>query len=589
NLEDFTYADINDSWVNVFGYSRQEVIGRRHSALSLWMDTVQDEQKYLEIKKNNGLHSYEVEYRNKAGKTGYGMVSSQLITIDGYHFCLNAMIDITERKQTEKKLRKSEEDLKHILFTLASISDPFYTIDAEWRIVYVNQKAQELLQCSQEELCGKLLWEVISEPEDPRIKKLVIRAMQNRATVSYETFSVKMGSWFEVSVYPTKDGGLSFYSKDITARKKAEHALRESEERHRLLAEKLRKVDLAQLEDRFYKIFNFNPDMIFIMNMADDTYIEINQAALDVYGFTREEVIGSNPIQIGIISPDEKSYRNMIEQIKLFGMVENFELTTQSKTGKKIHLLISSALIDLDDKQCRLSIMKDISEKKRYEQEIARLDRLNLVGKMAASIGHEIRNPMTSVRGFLQMFNAQEDSNEKKVYYNLMIEELDRANAIITEFLSLAKDKTADLRPQSLRGIIARIQPMIDAEALMHGKHVRLLPGSDHQLLLDENEIRQMILNLIRNGLDAMDPGGTATISIEETEREVILCVTDQGRGINPNIIDLIGTPFVSSKDNGVGLGLAVCYSIATRHGARIEFETGDQGTVFRIYFPRIL
>ncbi|MBP1760636.1 MAG: domain S-box [Firmicutes bacterium] len=589
NLDDFTYVDVNDSWIKAFGYSRQEVISQRYSALPLWIDAVQGDQKYQEIKQNNGMHSFEVEYFSKDGKIGYGMVSSQLITIDGHQFCLNAMIDITDRKQTENKLHKSEENLKNILFTLASISDPFYAVDAEWRIVYVNQKAQEWLQRDQEELCGKLLWEILREPEKPRICKQICIAMRERITVNYETFSVKMASWFEVSVYPAREGGLSFYFKDITARKKAERALKESEERHRLLAEKLREVDLVQSEDRFYKIFNLNPDMIAIINMKDDTYIEINQAALDVYGFTREEVIGRNAVQIMTIEPDNSSYHHFIEQLKLVGIVKNFELTTRSKTGKIIKIMISSVLINLDGKQCRLSILKDISERKRYEKEIARLDRLNLVGKMAASIGHEIRNPMTSVRGFLQMFSAQENSEEKKIYYDLMIEELDRANAIITEFLNLAKDKTADLRPQSLGLIIARIRPMIEAEALMRDKHVRIIEGNDIQLLLDENEIRQMVLNLVRNGLDAMSSGGTVTIITEETEREVILCIADQGCGIDSDIIELIGTPFVSSKDNGVGLGMAVCYSIAARHGARIEFETGSEGTAFRIYFPKIL
>ena len=124
----------------------------------------------------------------------------------------------------------------------------------------------------------------------------------------------------------------------------------------------------------------------------------------------------------------------------------------------------------MDDKQCRLSLLKDISEKKRYEQKIARLDRLNLIGKMAASIGQEIRNPMTSVRGFLQMFNEQDENGDKKEYYDLMIEELDRANAIITEFLSLARDKKSNLRACTLNCIIIRIEPMIKAEALMQGK-----------------------------------------------------------------------------------------------------------------------
>ena len=588
NLDDFTYVDINDSWIRAFGYSRQEVIGQRNTSLSLWTNAMQDEQKYQEIRENNGMQSYEVQYRSKDGGIGYGMVCSQLILIDGNNFCLNAMVDITDRKQTENRLLQSEENLKNILFTLASISDPFYAVDAEWRIVYVNQRAQEWWQRSQEELYGKLLWEILCEPEKPRVYKQICTAMRERVTVNYETFSVKMASWFEVSVYPARDGGLTFYFKDITARKQAEQALKDSEERHRLLAEKLREVDLAQSEDRFYKIFNLNPDMIVIMDMEDNTYIEANQAALDAYGFTRDEIIGRTGLEIEAINQTDHLYNNFLEQLRSFGIIKNFELTTTSKSGKRIDLMISSVLINLDGRQCRLSILKDISEKKRYEQEIARLDRLNLVGKMAASIGHEIRNPMTSVRGFLQIF-SQENASDNKVYYDLMIEELDRANGIITEFLSLAKDKTADLQPRSLAYIIARIKPMLEAEALLHGKHVEIVSGKDVQLLLDENEIRQMILNLVRNGMDAMIPGGTVTIIIEENETEVMLGIADQGYGIAPEIAERIGTPFVSSKDNGVGLGLAVCYSIADRHGARIAFDTGSEGTVFRVYFPKIL
>ena len=106
--------------------------------------------------------------------------------------------------------------------------------------------------------------------------------------------------------------------------------------------------------------------------------------------------------------------------------------------------------------------------------------------------------------------------------------------------------------------------------------------------MLDENEIRQLILNLVRNGMDAMDLGGIATISTVVTENEGILCVADQGSGIDPDYLEKIGIPFVSNKENGVGLGLAVCYSIAARHGARIDFETGVQGTTFKVYFPRI-
>ncbi len=588
NLDDYTFADVNESWAKAFGYSRQEVVGRHHSSLGLWADAVQDEEKYQELKQGEGLKSFEAKYRCKDGTIGYGLVSSQLLTIDGHSFSLNAMTDITDRKQIESKLHKSEENLNNILYSLSSISDPFYAVDAEWRIIYVNQKAQAWWQRKLSELYGKLLWELLPEPEKPRIYKLISRAMQERVTVNYETFSAKMASWYEVTVYPALDGGLSFYCKDITARKQAEQALKDSEARYRLLAEKLREVDLAQSEERFYKIFNLTPDMIVIMDMEDNTYIEVNQAALDAYGFTREEGLGRTAIEIGTVEPFDPAYQLFIKELKAHGILRNYELTTSSKSGKKIDLMISSVPINLEGRQCRLSIMKDISEKNRYEQEIARLDRLNLVGKMAASIGHEIRNPMTSVRGFLQMF-GQENDDANKVYYDLMIEELDRANEIITEFLSLAKDKAAELQPRSLAAIITRIKPMLEAEALLQGKHVKVIIGGETQLWLDENEIRQMILNLVRNGMDAMTPGGTVTIMIEEIETEVMLGIADQGCGIAPEMIEQIGIPFVSSKDNGVGLGLAVCYSIADRHGARIEFETGNAGTVFKVYFPKIL
>lgn len=586
-VENFTYVDVNDSWIKVLGYPRREVIGRYFGSFSNVDNLEQMKQQYQEINEYNKLHSFEVEYCSKDGRIGYGMVTSQMIIIDGYGFILNAMIDITEHKQAEIKLRKSEDNLRNILFTLASISDPFYAVDAEWRIIYVNQRAQEWWQKSPEELYGKFLWEIICEPDKPWIYKQVVTAMRDRVKVNYETFSVKMGAWFEVSIYPALDGGLSFYFKDITDRKQTEQALRDSEERHRFLAEKLREVDLAQSEDRFYKIFNHSPDMIAILDMQDGTYIEANQAAMDGYGFAREEGRGRTPAEIGVIDPRDPGFKSYMEELKSQGYVINHELTTCNKAGKKLELMLSAVPIELEGRQCRLIITKDISEKKRYEQEIARLDRLNLVGKMAASIGHEIRNPMTSVRGFLQIFREQENTADNKVYYDLMIEELDRANAIITEFLSLAKDKTANLRPSTLGLIITRLRPMLEAEAMMYGKHVCVILGREIMLLLDESEIRQVILNLVRNAMDAMEDGGTVTISTEENEREVILGIADQGSGIAPDLLEQIGTPFVTSKDNGVGLGLAVCYSIAIRHGARIDFETSQAGTVFRVYFPK--
>ncbi|MDR3562084.1 MAG: ATP-binding protein [Negativicutes bacterium] len=224
-------------------------------------------------------------------------------------------------------------------------------------------------------------------------------------------------------------------------------------------------------------------------------------------------------------------------------------------------------------------------EKQKVEVEMARLDRLGLIGEMAASIGHEVRNPLTTVRGYLQLFQVKKEYSQHLEQINLMIAELDRANSIISEFLSLAKNKRIDFIPVTLNEIIAKLVPLMQAEAIREGKEILLELNDSPPVLVDENEIRQLILNLTRNSLDAMKTGGTITISIAVERDAVLLAVKDTGEGIPPEIMEKLGTPFLTTKENGTGLGLTVCYKIAERHNASMEVETSPNGTTFLIRF----
>ena len=244
-------------------------------------------------------------------------------------------------------------------------------------------------------------------------------------------------------------------------------------------------------------------------------------------------------------------------------------------------------IYDLDGTPLALTMSIDISELKQLKEEMLRLDRLNLIGEMAAGIGHEIRNPMTTVRGFLQYLGAKKECAEYKNYFDLMIEELDRANAIITEYLSLAKNKNIELKEQNLNSIVRSLFPIIQADAMLADKYIALVLGEIPALPLDEKEIRQLILNLARNGLEAMAPGGTLTIRTYSDMDKVVLEVQDKGHGIAPDTLKKLGTPFFTTKDKGTGLGLAVCYSIATRHKAKIEVKTDSGGSIFLVQFQR--
>lgn len=242
-------------------------------------------------------------------------------------------------------------------------------------------------------------------------------------------------------------------------------------------------------------------------------------------------------------------------------------------------------IYDDDGTPLALTMSIDISELKQLKEEMLRLDRLNLVGEMAAGIGHEIRNPMTTVRGFLQLLGAKEQCADFKEFFDLMIEELDRGNAIITEFLSLAKNKSIELKEKNLNFIVESLFPIIKADAMLSDKYVVLLLGDIPDILLDEKEIRQLILNLARNGLEAMTPGGVLTIRTYLEGYKVLLEVQDKGQGIAPEALKKLGTPFYTTKDNGTGLGLAVCYSIATRHKAQIGVKTDSGGSTFMVQF----
>ncbi|HWQ42885.1 MAG TPA: ATP-binding protein, partial [Desulfosporosinus sp.] len=229
-------------------------------------------------------------------------------------------------------------------------------------------------------------------------------------------------------------------------------------------------------------------------------------------------------------------------------------------------------------------LTQEVFERKRAEEEIIRLDRLNLIGEMAASISHEVRNPMTTVKGFLQLLRNKQDLKDKE-YFDLMIEELDRANSILSEFLSISKNKATMYEWHNINDIVTSTLPLIQADAQANDKLLTVELNNVPDLQLEIQEIRQLLLNLVRNGFEAMSNGGQLKIITFSSSIEVILGVSDEGKGIEQNMLEKLGTPFFTTKEQGTGLGLAVCYGIASRHNGRISVETSPKGTTFYVCF----
>jgi len=224
-------------------------------------------------------------------------------------------------------------------------------------------------------------------------------------------------------------------------------------------------------------------------------------------------------------------------------------------------------------------------KRRRINEELLRLDRLNLVGEMAASIAHEIRNPLTTVRGYLQWYLHKDKYAELRISFTTMIEEVDRANGIITEYLSLAKNKSIEFKLGNINNVLDALFPLLQAEAYNSGYALEIDRNDLPDIYMDGNELRQLVLNLVRNGFDAMQPSGTLIIKSYVEGDKVILAVRDTGKGIPQSMMGKLGTPFLTTKDNGTGLGLAMCYQIAGRHGAEIDVKTSSDGTTFYVKF----
>lgn len=458
-----------------------------------------------------------------------------------------------------------EQSIHHNVITvLESISDAFFAFDNQWRFTYLNKEAERLFSVLGSDLLGKNLWDVF--PSNPIFYEKYHLAMSQQQTQHFEAYSLVAKTWLEVHAYPSKDG-LAVYFRDISERKRMEAIILEKEE-------------------RFRHSFEYT-NIGMALTTPDEHWLQVNSALCQILGYSRQEML-TMTFQ-DVTHPDDLAVGPSYKEKLLCGEIDHcqFEKRYIHKQGHTLWAEVSVSLVR-DPEGYPLyfiSHIQDVTHRKQMEKEMARLDRLNIVGEMAAGISHEVRNPMTTVRGFLQLLREKQDCAGYTEYFELMIEELDRANSIISEFLSIGRNKPPTLKQKNINHIVTALLPLMQADAARYDKNVSADLSKVPELLICEEEIRQVILNLARNGLEAMPRGGYLTIKTLNEGNEVVLAVQDQGPGIEQHLLEKLGTPFFTTKEQGTGLGLAVCYGIAARHNASIDVQTGSTGTTFFVRF----
>jgi len=336
-------------------------------------------------------------------------------------------------------------------------------------------------------------------------------------------------------------------------------------------------IELESSNDKLLTIMEGIGDGFFALD-KEWCFTYVNKEMKKYLGYDREDLIGRNIWDVYRLLADSTTRVNLKRALDENVSIHWEEYFSQENKYFQYHAY--------PFKQGLTVFVRNITDLKQRDIEMQRLERLNLIGQMAAGISHEVRNPLSTVRGFLQLLEGQSDSELKIEYMDLMITEIDRANEILTDFLSVAKVSADCVKEENINNIINRLYPMLQADANSSGKELLLELNDIPSIDLNESEIKQLILNLVRNALEETATKGKVYIKTYQVQEGVVLAIQDHGKGIPQSVQDTLGTPFVTTKENGTGLGLAISLGIVRRHQARLEFLTGEEGTAFFITFP---
>lgn len=341
-------------------------------------------------------------------------------------------------------------------------------------------------------------------------------------------------------------------------------------------------------EESYKQLIDSLPESIIIHRNNKIEYV--NKATVCMMrAANKDELIGKSLFDF--LVPDYK--QRTIERIKQIKKekrpLSSIEHKIKRTDGSTFFFEVSSMYIIYGGKEAMLTIGKDISERKEQtERLLQKSEKLALLGQMAAGIAHEIRNPLTSIKGFIQLFRS---NHLKEEYVDLVLSELDRINAIVGEFLVLAKPSAAVLVEKDVKNLIKDVVTLINTQSILNNVQIFLEFDRDlPRISCEENQLKQVLLNLFKNSIEAMPRGGIIDVKVMvKEEGKISIQIIDQGIGISKDRIQTLGEPFYTTKEKGTGLGLMTCYKIIESHNGELLIESEvNHGTTVEIVLPTI-
>ncbi|MEH7444234.1 ATP-binding protein [Bacillus sp. JJ1122] len=330
-----------------------------------------------------------------------------------------------------------------------------------------------------------------------------------------------------------------------------------------------------------------NEATIFSISDKEDRITYVNDKFCNIYQYTEEELIGKKHTIFCSGFHPPAFFKKLLETIGR-GEVWKGEIVNQAKDGSQYWLdtTIIPFLDSNGERYQHISIQYDITEKKKTEESLRKAEKLAMIGELAAGIAHEIRNPLTSIRGFVQLLN---ESSAGQNYTDIIIEEIERINLIVSEFMVFAKPHQVYFSECDLTAILSGVIKFLAPEAILKNVLMEFeFPKEEVKILGEKSQLKQVFLNLIKNSIEAMPNGGKIHITLEKSYDNILITIKDNGVGMDEEQAKKLGEPFFTTKQDGNGLGLMVSYKIIQNHNGTIEVSSQKNiGTSFTISFDK--
>jgi len=282
------------------------------------------------------------------------------------------------------------------------------------------------------------------------------------------------------------------------------------------------------------------------------------------------------------------------ESLDLGESINEKEMECEFTENKIVPVSISASKIINEEGQFvgQVLIIRDLGEVRRLQDEIRRKEKLAAIGGLAAGVAHEIRNPLSSIKGIASYYKTKfEDGSEDKEMAGVMIEEVDRLSRVISELLEFARPTKLNRKPSDINGILKHSTRLVEQEAAAKKIGIQLnLASGSMEADVDPDRLTQCFLNLFLNAMQAMESGGRLTVSSSTgANGNIAIDIKDNGPGISAENLSKIFDPYFTTKPKGTGLGLAIVHKIIEAHQGQIKVRsTIGQGTVFSIILPLV-